>query len=208
MGAVHRPARCLPVAAALLLAACSESSGDAGAGASHAAARRGRRRGDAAEAAAHAGAAAVHRQRRFRVQLGERLPGRDRAGRARQGLLGPRVLGDLDSSTTRGTGTGTIRSRGSPTCTCTARGDRLRRARGDAERWFDASRTTPAGYASKFAKKSEVGHARPLRVTLDRGDIGVDITATTHAPTIATRTRPRRDGPRDVDLDHHLEGGT
>lgn len=74
---------------------------------------------------------------------------------------------------------------------------------------FDASRTTPDGYESKFEKSTE--HASPgvYEVKLARGDIQVHLTATRRvalhryeypAGTVAAHVI--------VDLDHHLSGGT
>ncbi len=76
---------------------------------------------------------------------------------------------------------------------------------------FDASRTTASGYASTFAKASESPVPGRYAVTLDRGSIGVEITATPHAahhrytyPSGA----PADGGHVIVDLDHHLSSGT
>src|SRR5690349_20280316 len=74
---------------------------------------------------------------------------------------------------------------------------------------FDASRTTPEGYESKFQKGSESASPGRYKVTLDRGGISVDIVATPHAayhrygyPTGAKAAHVI------VDLDHHLSDGT
>jgi predicted alpha-1,2-mannosidase len=74
---------------------------------------------------------------------------------------------------------------------------------------MDAAHTTTKGYESKFAKKSETGVPGRYGVTLDRGNIGVEITATSHAghhrytwPAAATEAHVL------FDLAKHLEGGT
>jgi predicted alpha-1,2-mannosidase len=74
---------------------------------------------------------------------------------------------------------------------------------------FDATRTTRAGYGSPFQKASETPVPGRYAVTLDRGNIAVEITATTHAahhrytyPAGATSAHVI------VDLDHHLSSGT
>jgi predicted alpha-1,2-mannosidase len=74
---------------------------------------------------------------------------------------------------------------------------------------FDATRTTRSGYGSPFKKASEMPVPGRYAVTLDRGNIAVEITATTHAahhrytyPAGATSAHVI------VDLDHHLSGGT
>ncbi len=74
---------------------------------------------------------------------------------------------------------------------------------------FDGARTTASGYASSFQKTSESAVPGRYAVTLDRGNIGVEITATTHAahhrytyPSSATTAHVI------VDLDHHLSGGS
>ncbi|MEO7094246.1 MAG: GH92 family glycosyl hydrolase [Polyangiales bacterium] len=74
---------------------------------------------------------------------------------------------------------------------------------------MDAAHTKVAGYESKFAKKSESGVPGTYGVTLDRGNIGVEITATTHAghhrytwPSSATEAHVL------FDLGKHLEGGS
>jgi predicted alpha-1,2-mannosidase len=74
---------------------------------------------------------------------------------------------------------------------------------------FDASRTTPAGYGSPFQKASEQPVPGRYAVKLDRGNIGVEITATTHAahhrytyPSGATTAHVI------VDLNHHLDHGS
>jgi predicted alpha-1,2-mannosidase len=73
---------------------------------------------------------------------------------------------------------------------------------------FDASRTTPAGYQSTFVKTSESAVPGRYAVTLDRGNIAVELTATPHAahhrytyPSGATSAHVI------FDLDHHLDGG-
>jgi predicted alpha-1,2-mannosidase len=74
---------------------------------------------------------------------------------------------------------------------------------------FDASRTTAAGYESTFQKASESASPGRYSVTLDRGGIGVDITATPHAAH-HRYTYPAGAAAAHVivDLDHHLNGGT
>ncbi|MFT3770584.1 MAG: GH92 family glycosyl hydrolase [Minicystis sp.] len=74
---------------------------------------------------------------------------------------------------------------------------------------FDPAVTTSAGYASKFQKASESATPGHYAVTLDRGGIAVDLTATGHAahhryayPAGAAT------GHVILDLDHHLDGGT
>ena len=74
---------------------------------------------------------------------------------------------------------------------------------------FDASRTTPEGYQSTFAKSSEKATPGVYDVTLDRGGIHVQLTATRRVaihryayPAGATTAHVI------VDLDHHLSGGT
>ena len=74
---------------------------------------------------------------------------------------------------------------------------------------FDASRTTRDGYGSPFQKASESAVPGRYAVTLDRGGIAVELTATPHAahhrytyPSGATAAHVI------VDLDHHLSSGT
>jgi predicted alpha-1,2-mannosidase len=74
---------------------------------------------------------------------------------------------------------------------------------------FDAKRTKPDGYQSKFDKKTEASVPGHYSLTLARGNIAVDLTATTHA------AHHRYTYPADAtaanvifDLDHHLSGGT
>jgi predicted alpha-1,2-mannosidase len=74
---------------------------------------------------------------------------------------------------------------------------------------FDASRTTRDGYGSTFAKKSESAVPGLYAVTLDRGQIRAEITATPHGahhrytyPTGASTAH------LIVDLGHHLESGS
>lgn len=73
---------------------------------------------------------------------------------------------------------------------------------------FDASRTTPSGYESKFKKASESGSPGRYNVTLDRGDIKVEIVAT---PRAAYHRYSYPAGAAAahviVDLDHHLSDG-
>lgn len=74
---------------------------------------------------------------------------------------------------------------------------------------FDPAVTTAAGYASKFQKSTESASPGRYSVTLDRGNIKVDLTATTRAahhrytyPAGATTA------PVILDLNHHLDGGS
>ena len=74
---------------------------------------------------------------------------------------------------------------------------------------FDASRTTSSGYASRFQKASESASPGRYAVTLDRGGIGVEITATPHgAHHRYTYPSGAAAAHVIVDLDHHLDGGT
>jgi predicted alpha-1,2-mannosidase len=74
---------------------------------------------------------------------------------------------------------------------------------------FDASRTTATGYQSTFQKSSESAVPGRYAVTLDRGSIGVELTATAHAAH-HRYTYPAGATSAHVifDLDHHLNGGT
>ncbi len=74
---------------------------------------------------------------------------------------------------------------------------------------FGPSQTTAAGYQSTFAKASESAVPGRYAVTLDQGNIGVEITATTHAAH-HRYTYPAGATTAHVifDLDHHLDGGT
>jgi predicted alpha-1,2-mannosidase len=72
---------------------------------------------------------------------------------------------------------------------------------------WDDSRTSEQGYASPFDKSTESATPGKYSVTLTRGDISVEITATPHAahhrytyPSTATA------GHVILDLDHHLSG--
>jgi predicted alpha-1,2-mannosidase len=74
---------------------------------------------------------------------------------------------------------------------------------------FDATRTTASGYQSTFDKANESATPGRYAVTLDQGNIQVELTATTHAahhrytyPSSATTAYVI------VDLNHHLNGGT
>src|SRR6185503_16563813 len=73
---------------------------------------------------------------------------------------------------------------------------------------FDASRTKASGYESKFQKASESATPGRYALTLDRGNIGVELTATTHA-AYHRYTYPASAKTAHVifDLDHHLDGG-
>ncbi len=73
---------------------------------------------------------------------------------------------------------------------------------------LDVAHTTPAGYESKFAKASESAIPGKYAVTLDRGQIGVELTATPHAGHHRfTWPKGATDGRVLFDLDHHLSGG-
>jgi predicted alpha-1,2-mannosidase len=74
---------------------------------------------------------------------------------------------------------------------------------------FDATRTTAAGYESTFQKASESAVPGRYAVTLDNGNIQVELTATTHAAH-HRYTYPAGAASAHVifDLDHHLDGGT
>jgi predicted alpha-1,2-mannosidase len=74
---------------------------------------------------------------------------------------------------------------------------------------FDATRTTQSGYASTFTKASESAVPGRYAVTLDNGNIGVELTATTHAAH-HRYTYPSGASSAHVvfDLNHHLSGGT
>jgi predicted alpha-1,2-mannosidase len=72
----------------------------------------------------------------------------------------------------------------------------------------DASRTTPDGYASRFAKDSEHGSPGYYEVTLDRGGIRVEITATARAAHHRIGFAPGADGHLVLDLAKHLASGT
>jgi predicted alpha-1,2-mannosidase len=74
---------------------------------------------------------------------------------------------------------------------------------------FDAGRETASGYASHFDKKSESAAPGYYAVTLDRGGIAVELTATVHAAH-HRYTFPASVGTGwvIVDLDHHLSGGS
>jgi len=73
---------------------------------------------------------------------------------------------------------------------------------------IDASRTTADGYGSRFAKESE--HAAPgyYQVTLDRGGIRVEITATERAAHHRIGFAPGAEGHLVLDLGKHLASGT
>lgn len=74
---------------------------------------------------------------------------------------------------------------------------------------FDASRTTAGGYESPFQKKSESANPGHYAVTLDRGNIAVDLTATPHAAHHRYTYPPGAAAANVIfDLDHHLDGGT
>ena len=74
---------------------------------------------------------------------------------------------------------------------------------------FDASRTTPDGYGSTFEKSTEKATPGLYSVTLDRGAIDVQITASRRV-AIHKYTYPASATTAHVivDLDHHLSGGT
>lgn len=72
-----------------------------------------------------------------------------------------------------------------------------------------AAMTKPAGYESKFGKPSETGSPGYYAVTLDRGSIRAELTATTHAAHHRyTWPAGSKAGHVLLDLDHHLSGGT
>jgi predicted alpha-1,2-mannosidase len=74
---------------------------------------------------------------------------------------------------------------------------------------FDASRTTREGYGSTFAKKSESAVPGLYAVTLDRGNIHAEITATPHAAHHRyTYPAGASTAHLIVDLGHHLDSGT
>jgi predicted alpha-1,2-mannosidase len=74
---------------------------------------------------------------------------------------------------------------------------------------FDASRTTRDGYGSKFAKASESAVPGLYAVTLDRGNIRAEITATPHgAHHRYTFPKGATAAHVIVDLGHHLDSGT
>ncbi|MFO0589247.1 MAG: GH92 family glycosyl hydrolase [Polyangiaceae bacterium] len=74
---------------------------------------------------------------------------------------------------------------------------------------FDASRTTPDGYGSTFKKSTEKATPGLYAVTLDRGGIDVQITASRRG-AVHKYTYPldATSAHVIVDLDHHLSGGT
>jgi predicted alpha-1,2-mannosidase len=72
----------------------------------------------------------------------------------------------------------------------------------------DASRTTAAGYESAFDKGTEVAGPGYYAVTLDRGAIRAEITATEHAAHHRfTFPQAPAQGHLVFDLDHHLDSG-
>jgi predicted alpha-1,2-mannosidase len=74
---------------------------------------------------------------------------------------------------------------------------------------FDASRTTRDGYGSTFAKKSESAAPGLYAVTLDRGNIHAELTATPHgAHHRYTYPAGAASAHLIVDLGHHLESGS
>jgi len=74
---------------------------------------------------------------------------------------------------------------------------------------FDASRTTRDGYGSTFAKKSESAVPGLYAVTLDRGNIHAEITATPHgAHHRYTYPAGAPSAHLIVDLGHHLQSGS
>jgi hypothetical protein len=72
---------------------------------------------------------------------------------------------------------------------------------------FGASDTTMAGYASKFAKGSEVAEPGYYALTLDRGGIRAEFTATARAAHHRYGFGTSAKGVLVLDLDHHLSGG-
>lgn len=74
---------------------------------------------------------------------------------------------------------------------------------------FDPAVTSAAGYASTFQKASESASPGRYAVTLDRGGVAVDLTATTHAAHHRyTYPAGAASAPVIFDLDHHLDGGS
>ncbi len=72
---------------------------------------------------------------------------------------------------------------------------------------FDAARTTSIGYASKFDKATEAASPGQYAVTLSRGDIRVELTATPHgAHHRYTWPAAAASGHVIIDLDHRLSG--
>lgn len=73
---------------------------------------------------------------------------------------------------------------------------------------FDATRTTQEGYESHFDKSTEVATPGYYAVTLDRGSIRAEMTATTHgAHHRYTYPQGTTEGHVVFDLEHHLNGG-
>lgn len=71
----------------------------------------------------------------------------------------------------------------------------------------DASLTEPSGYGSSFAKESERAAPGYYDVTLDRGGIRVEITATAHAAHHRICFAAGEPGNLLIDLAKHLPGG-
>ncbi len=71
----------------------------------------------------------------------------------------------------------------------------------------DAGLTEPSGYGSSFAKESERASPGYYDVTLDRGGIRVEITATAHAAHHRIHFAAGAAGNLVVDLAKHLPGG-
>ncbi|MFI5296998.1 MAG: GH92 family glycosyl hydrolase [Polyangiales bacterium] len=72
-----------------------------------------------------------------------------------------------------------------------------------------SANVTETGYASTFAKASEHGAPGYYAVTLDRGSIGVELTATPHAALHRYAFPSGTTTGRVIfDLDHHLQSGT
>lgn len=73
---------------------------------------------------------------------------------------------------------------------------------------FDASRTTQKGYESHFDKSTEVASPGYYAVTLDRGQIRTELTATPHgAHHRYTYPAGTNEGSIVFDLAHHINGG-
>ena len=72
---------------------------------------------------------------------------------------------------------------------------------------IDATRTTPDGYQSSFAKESERATPGYYDVTLDRGGIRVEITATPHAAHHRITFAAGQPGNLVIDLAKHLASG-
>lgn len=72
---------------------------------------------------------------------------------------------------------------------------------------IDAARTAPDGYQSSFARDSEQAAPGYYAVTLDRGGIRVEITASAHAAHHRIQYAPGVAGQLVIDLGKHLASG-